>query len=144
MVQALEIKRRSRFCLEPPGYSPPRKSSLDSLLSGCIPVFFYNDAEFRNLWPFHFGGWGANASVRVPLEGALDGTVDVIQLLQSIPPSRVRQMQQTIATHGHRLVYGIGSYPGDAVDIILQTLHSALEVHEPKCGLWNLWCVLGR
>ncbi len=130
MRRALRLKMHSTFCLEPPGFSPPRKSSLDSMLSGCIPVFFYSDAEFATLWPFHLGGlhgWGANASVRVPLQGALDGTIDVIEYLQAIPEERVQAMQTTLAMHAHKLVYGVGAYPGDAIDTMLAALHAGLS-----------------
>ena len=40
IAQALKIKRNSVFCLEPPGYSAVRRSMIDSILSGCIPVLF--------------------------------------------------------------------------------------------------------
>ena len=51
--KALSLKRRATFCLEPPGFSPPRKSMLDSLLSGCIPVLFYERHQCTPppMWP---------------------------------------------------------------------------------------------
>ena len=131
MRMALKLKRKSTFCLEPPGFSPPRKSSIDSLLSGCIPVFFYDDNEFDTLWPFHFGGlhgWGANASVRLPMDAALNrADYDVVQLLRRIPEARVNAMRETIALNAHRLVYGIGQYPGDALETLLVALHATLN-----------------
>eukprot|EP00900_Chrysochromulina_parva_P000436 jgi/Chrpa1/10393/Chrysochromulina_OHIO_Genome00020300-RA len=130
MRRALRLKLHSTFCLEPPGFSPPRKSSLDSMLSGCIPVFFYSDEEFASLWPFHMGGlhgWGANASVRVPLEAALDGSVDVIEYLQAVPEARIRAMQSMLAAHAHTLLYGIGPYSGDAIETMLAALHAGLS-----------------
>ena len=130
MQRALRLKWRSTFCLEPPGYSPPRKSAVDSFLSGCIPVFFYSRREFDDLWPFHMGGrlgWGANASVHIPLQKALDGTVDVIETLRDIPRARVREMQSVIASNAHRLVYGVGHFPDDALDTTLKALHVAIN-----------------
>lgn len=41
---------KSVFCLQPPGDSPTRKSIYDSILSGCIPVFFTN--SFTVEYPF--------------------------------------------------------------------------------------------
>ena len=126
--RALRLKRRAVFCLEPTGFSPPRKSIIDSVLSGCIPVLFYQPAQYRGLMPFFFGGWGANASVRVPPDKLLNGGLDVIQLLSDIPSARVREMQRTIATHAHRLVYGLGArgVPGDAIDTLLSTFGAAV------------------
>ena len=36
----IQWMRESVFCLQPPGYSPTRKSIYDGILCGCIPVFF--------------------------------------------------------------------------------------------------------
>jgi hypothetical protein len=86
------------------------------MLSGCIPVFFYSDEEFASLWPFHMGGlhgWGANASVRVPLE--------------AVPEARIRAMQSMLAAHAHTLLYGIGPYSGDAIETMLAALHAGLS-----------------
>ena len=45
MRRALQLKRRSTFCLEPPGFSPPRKSTIDSWLSGCIRASFFSQSS---------------------------------------------------------------------------------------------------
>ena len=34
------LKANATFCIEPPGFSPTRKSTIDALLHGCIPVTF--------------------------------------------------------------------------------------------------------
>lgn len=41
---------RSKYCLQPPGDSPTRKSIYDSILSGCIPVLFTN--QYKVEYPF--------------------------------------------------------------------------------------------
>ena len=123
--RALRLKRRATFCLEPPGFSPPRKSMLDSILSGCIPVTFYTDDDLGSLMPFHFGGWGPNATVRVAREDVLRPGFDLIGMLRGLPAERVRGMQQSIAANAHRLMYGIGTYPGDAVETLLRVLHAS-------------------
>lgn len=51
LARALELKRRSVFCLEPPGANPIRRSMYDSLLSGCIPVLFMSAAAFERFLP---------------------------------------------------------------------------------------------
>ena len=62
-------------------------------------------------------GWGANASVQLPMDAALNrADYDVVQLLRRIPEARVNAMRETIALNAHRLVYGIGQYPGDALE----------------------------
>lgn len=42
--------RQSKFCLQPPGDSPTRKSIYDSILSGCIPMLFTN--QYQVEYPF--------------------------------------------------------------------------------------------
>ena len=61
---ALSLKRRSIFCLEPPGHAPGRKSQMDAILSGCVPIFFFERPEFESYLPLHFG-WREHASVNL-------------------------------------------------------------------------------
>ena len=64
------------------------------------------------------------AALYVPPQAVLNGSVDVIQLLNAIPREAVRRMQETIAAHAHVLVYGMGErgVAADAVDRLLQVL----------------------
>jgi len=123
MAEALGVKARTTFCLEPPGYSPPRKSMIDALLSGCIPVLFMTEREVSDFLPLHFA-WKANATVVVQPRRFLAGEVDLQALLSSISAERVRSMQATIAAHAHHLVYGIDAVSGDAVEMLLRGLRA--------------------
>lgn len=38
--RVLEVMKRSEFCMQPPGDSFTRRSVFDSVLAGCVPVFF--------------------------------------------------------------------------------------------------------
>jgi xyloglucan galactosyltransferase MUR3 len=49
----MDTVRRSVFCLQPPGDQPNRKSVVDSLLLGCIPVLFH-EAQLDYI-PWHWG-----------------------------------------------------------------------------------------
>ncbi|CAN1780553.1 Probable xyloglucan galactosyltransferase GT12 [Linum perenne] len=40
-VEVMRVFQDSVFCLQPPGDSPTRRSIFDSILAGCIPVFFH-------------------------------------------------------------------------------------------------------
>lgn len=101
---------------------------VDSILSGCIPVTFYSDLEFDSLWPVHKAGWGANATIRIDPSDVLTRHLNVIDQLRSVPPEQVRAMQETIAAHAHRLVYGIGRFQGDAIETLFDELHRAIEL----------------
>ncbi|KAL8552636.1 hypothetical protein ACS0TY_001358 [Phlomoides rotata] len=39
-IKFMKPMLQASFCLEPPGDTPTRKSTFDSILAGCIPVFF--------------------------------------------------------------------------------------------------------
>lgn len=137
---SLRLKRRSVFCLEPPGYSPPRKSMVDSILCGCIPVFFFRPRQYDRYLPLFMAEWAPNATVRIPPQTK---GVDVLRRLAEMPPEAVAAMQATIASHAHRLVYSLGEEPafpsafpplggaaaepggyvgGDALDTLLEAL----------------------
>ncbi|XVF65346.1 hypothetical protein PTKIN_Ptkin09bG0240700 [Pterospermum kingtungense] len=44
-VNVMRVFRSSIFCLQPPGDSYTRRSIFDSILAGCIPVFFHPDGD---------------------------------------------------------------------------------------------------
>jgi hypothetical protein len=41
VLSTLRLRSRSLFCLEPVGLNPGRKSQIDAILSGCIPVLVF-------------------------------------------------------------------------------------------------------
>lgn len=70
--QILHTKRQSVFCLEPPGALVGRKSIIDSILSGCIPVLFSSKQE--ELYPWHWGSWREDSRVILDLpDECVDG-----------------------------------------------------------------------
>lgn len=128
--RVFRLKARSIFCLEPPGNSPGRKSIIDSLLSGCVPVFLQDEhmaAHFDQYLPWHFG-WRRNASVSYSAQKLVSGSLSfetiVTDLAQMNSTGGVRALQQTIAKNAHNLVYGIrGHYrDDDAIGLMLRGL----------------------
>ena len=59
----LPPKKQSRFCLEPEGDSPERKSIYDSVLSGCVPVLFSKWTD--QIAPVSLRGWWQDARVLI-------------------------------------------------------------------------------
>lgn len=73
--ESASLKAKARFCLEPGGDSPFRKSISDSLAMGCVPVVFSNiTAEVA---PWHWGGWRALGQLHVPRVDFLAGRYDM-------------------------------------------------------------------
>lgn len=120
---ALKAKRESVFCLEPPGFADHRKSQLDSLGLGCIPVLFgRGPGHDAGLWPLHWQSWRAESRVLLDIDEVLSGRIDVLEHLRSIPSARVRSMQSAIATHANRILFGAGDTSGDAVEVLLNAI----------------------
>ena len=92
------------------------------MLCGCIPVLFLRPTEVRRLWPLHWFGWRNESTVVVRPEAVLEGGIDVIEMLASIPTEQVVAMQQSIAKNAHRLAFlHERQYDGDdAIDVLLK------------------------
>jgi hypothetical protein len=64
LSEIMALKRSSLFCLEPEGLNPGRKSQVDGILSGCVPIFLMPKDIFEDFWPLHFG-WRHQAALQV-------------------------------------------------------------------------------
>jgi len=130
----MKSKRRSTFCLEPPGTTFARQSLVQSILSGCIPVIF--DKQQDNLFPWHWGPWrkGSRVLLEVPKacfasEEALQDC-DIISQLRTLSDKRILGMQKKIARSAHALQYALGDFEGDALDIIFQEVRKIAKEEE--------------
>ena len=94
----LDAYRRATFSLQPAGDDPARKGILDSLTCGCIPVLFYE--QQAALWPLHWRDWAPQASVLLPHEAVLNGSLDVMRTLAAIPHERVALIRVARRTIG--------------------------------------------
>ena len=130
----LDAYRRATFSLQPAGDDPARKGILDSLTCGCIPVLFYE--QQAALWPLHWRDWAPQASVLLPHEAVLNGSLDVMRTLAAIPHERVALMQATIERWARRVHYAVpgGAHKegsdgagADALDVLLEHLHPLSE-----------------
>ncbi|CAI7818538.1 unnamed protein product [Closterium sp. NIES-54] len=102
--QVAVVMLQSRFCLQPTGDSSVRRSTFDSLLAGCIPVFFKEDS-FNMQYPWHFPEDRSSISVTLDEAHVLNGTVDVAAELAAIPEERVASMQARIRELVPQLLY---------------------------------------
>ncbi|OEL30381.1 Xyloglucan galactosyltransferase KATAMARI1-like protein [Dichanthelium oligosanthes] len=75
----------SRFCLQPPGDSFMRRSSVDAVMAGCIPVFFHEASTFEKQYRWHERGPNSDGERRyyvfVDQDEVLQGTVDIEEVL---------------------------------------------------------------
>lgn len=113
------LKLRSRFCLEPSGDSPYRKSIADSVAMGCIPVIFSEITAKATPW--HWEGWKSSGLVHVPRLEFLTGALDLKSLLESLPPALERKMRAAVASNGHKWQYALDdSVQDDAFKMLLK------------------------
>ncbi|KAL5225864.1 hypothetical protein ABZP36_012503 [Zizania latifolia] len=96
---------RSKFCLQPPGDTPTRRSTFDAIVAGCVPVFFEDAAARRqygwHLPPARYGEF----SVYIPKEAVVFGGVKIAETLAAVPESDVRRMRERALELAPRVIY---------------------------------------
>jgi len=88
---------KSIFCLQPEGDTPSRKSMIDAISLGCIPVLVSEGQ--RRLWPWHVD-WD-DVGVYIG-----DHKGDVLSYLRSIPDIDIRHMQSNLRKLSDIISYG--------------------------------------
>ncbi len=136
---ALQLYRRSTFCLMPPGDTLARGAIIDAVTCGCIPVFFHPLQP--RLWPAHWDGGSASVLADLtkgyPLPRARDARLVLanataaLQRLLDMPSAAVRALQRAVGAAAARLIYRRRSADGraaelagdeDAVDVLVEQM----------------------
>lgn len=123
--KVLELKRKSTFCLEPPGFSNVRRSIIDSLLSGCIPILFMEQERFdRSYLPMH-SAWkyDEDANAAHVLWNS-DNIEDLMLHVQNMNTTTIAKMQRHISNTAHHLVYSFNAFPEDAIETLVKNISS--------------------
>ncbi|KAF5935713.1 hypothetical protein HYC85_026842 [Camellia sinensis] len=96
---------KSSFCLQPPGDTPTRRSTFDSIVAGCIPVFFEDQsAKSQYGWHLPEEQYG-EFSVFIPKEDVVFKGLRVLDVLMSIPRGEVRRMRDKVLEMMPRVMY---------------------------------------
>ncbi|KAG8657845.1 hypothetical protein MANES_03G077800v8 [Manihot esculenta] len=124
--KVLKVLSRSQFCLQAPGDSFTRRSTFDSVLAGCIPVFFSPHTAYTQ-YSWYFPANGSDYSVYIDLDGEKGNVKKSIEEeLSKISSDRVEKMRRKIMeimpsiTYAHPNSSDVGF--GDAVDVALEAL----------------------
>ncbi|KAG9448060.1 hypothetical protein H6P81_014188 [Aristolochia fimbriata] len=119
--RVLDAMRRSMFCMQPAGDSFTRRSVFDSVLAGCIPVFFSPHTAYTQ-YGWFFPAEPTAYSVFIPEEKVDRMEEELIK----IPSYKVESMRKTLidlipsVTYAHPNATELGFK--DAVDVALEQL----------------------
>ena len=124
----LSYMKNATFCLQPGGDTPARKSLVDAITLGCIPVLFSPmQDEFMPLWSWH--RWRDRGRVLVDRSEFLRGKINLIEYLSEIAadPVRIGEMQSTLERHARsmQVMTVIASYMTAYCDRIVSSLHTS-------------------
>ncbi|KAK1327183.1 hypothetical protein QJS10_CPA01g02717 [Acorus calamus] len=104
-IRFMKPMLRASFCLQPPGDTPTRKSTFDSIIAGCIPVFF-EEASAKAQFGWHLPEMDFEEfSVLVPKEEVVANGLSITEVLMGIPEERVRRMRERLIEMVPRVIY---------------------------------------
>ncbi|XP_051199519.1 xyloglucan galactosyltransferase KATAMARI1 homolog [Lolium perenne] len=93
--RTLQLLESAEFCVQPRGDAYTRKSTFDSILAGCIPVFFHPiSAYLQYIW--HLPRDYRSYSVFIHHGDVVDKNASIEEALTKIPPAKVAQMREEV------------------------------------------------
>ncbi|KQJ91840.1 hypothetical protein BRADI_4g40070v3 [Brachypodium distachyon] len=103
----------SRFCLQPRGDSFMRRSSVDAVMAGCVPVFFHQPSTFKTQYRWHEpdpekkinGGDERRYSVLIDADEVMQGKVDIEEVLGRYTDQEVAAMREEVIKMIPRFLY---------------------------------------
>lgn len=100
----MKMFQSSLFCLQPQGDSYTRRSAFDSMLAGCIPVFFHPGSAYTQ-YTWHLPKNYTKYSVFIPEDDIRKRNISIEERLSEIPPEQVKIMREEVISLIPRLVY---------------------------------------
>lgn len=99
----MQMFQSSLFCLQPQGDSYTRRSAFDSMLAGCIPVFFHPGSAYTQ-YTWHLPKNYSQYSVFIPEEN-IRNNISIEQWLSQIPMEKVKEMREAVISLIPQLIY---------------------------------------
>ncbi|KAK7295643.1 hypothetical protein RJT34_18554 [Clitoria ternatea] len=103
-AQVIKVFQNSVFCLQPPGDSFTRRSTFDSILAGCIPVFFHPESAY-NQYLWHFPRNGSSYSVYITDRDVTEKKVMINETLSKVSKREVLAMREEVIRLIPRIIY---------------------------------------
>ncbi|KAL2500194.1 Exostosin family protein [Abeliophyllum distichum] len=103
-VHVMKLFQNSVFCLQPSGDSFTRRSTFDSILAGCIPVFFSpGSAYVQYLW--HLPKDYPTYSVLIPEDDVKQKKSNIDKILSQIPGNKISAMREEVIKLIPKVIY---------------------------------------
>ncbi|KAL8224988.1 hypothetical protein R6Q57_017545 [Mikania cordata] len=115
----MKMFQSSVFCLQPEGDSSTRRSAFDSILAGCIPVFFH-PGSFYTQYTWHIPKNYRKYSVFISNDD-IRKNVSIEHRLNQIDPKTIKMMREEVINLIPRLIYA-------DPESKLETLEDAFDV----------------
>lgn len=101
----MQMFQSSLFCLQPQGDSYTRRSAFDSILAGCIPVFFHPGSAYTQ-YTWHLPKNYSKYSVFIPENDILrKKNFSIEEILGQISPEQVKAMREEVINLIPRIIY---------------------------------------
>ncbi|TVU30466.1 hypothetical protein EJB05_22091, partial [Eragrostis curvula] len=100
----MRLMESSTFCLQPRGDSLTRRSTFDTILAGCIPVFFHPGSAYTQ-YTLHLPKDPESWSVLIMHTDITAGNVSIEETLSKIPPEKVKAMREEVIRLIPKVVY---------------------------------------
>uniref|UniRef100_J3N362 Exostosin GT47 domain-containing protein n=1 Tax=Oryza brachyantha TaxID=4533 RepID=J3N362_ORYBR len=100
----MELLESATFCIQPRGDSYTRKSTFDSMLAGCIPVFLHPASAYTQ-YTWHLPRDYRTYSVFIPHTDVAGRNASIDERLRSIPPATVARMREEVIRLIPRITY---------------------------------------
>ncbi|KAM0873892.1 hypothetical protein ACQ4PT_037776 [Festuca glaucescens] len=93
--RTMQLLESVEFCMQPRGDAFTRKSTFDSILAGCIPVFFHPISAYLQ-YILHLPRDYRSYSVLINHGDVENKNASIEEVLAKIPPAKVAQMREQV------------------------------------------------
>jgi len=118
---------KSKYCLQPPGDSPTRKSFYDAILSGCIPILFTN--QYHVVYPFD--KYINYDDFSYTIDQTLLANKTVLEIVKEIPHEKTETRHKNLRRLAKWFQYSLSNADiNDSDDAFTFVLHEIAKNHK--------------
>ncbi|KAJ4772242.1 Exostosin family protein [Rhynchospora pubera] len=127
----MKLFMQSQFCLQPPGDTRARRSIFDSMVAGCVPVFFHNESAYMQ-YRWHLPRDFENFSVYIWEDEVKTGRVRPEDVLLRYSDEKVREMREAVIKMIPTLIYKDPRYTSEKfIDAFDVAVNGVLQRFKP-------------